>query len=76
MTTRAWLLFAGMCVLWGIPYLLIRVAVRHLDPSVLVPRGHTITPSLLARLRNYPRGAVAEPLRVADGRDDRAAEAA
>jgi drug/metabolite transporter (DMT)-like permease len=33
---RGWLLFAAMCVIWGIPYLLIRVAVRDLDPSVLV----------------------------------------
>jgi drug/metabolite transporter (DMT)-like permease len=30
------LLFAAMAVLWGIPYLLIRVAVRQLDPGVLV----------------------------------------
>jgi drug/metabolite transporter (DMT)-like permease len=33
---RRWLLFAAMCVIWGVPYLLIRVAVRDLDPSVLV----------------------------------------
>lgn len=36
MTRRAWLLFAAMCVLWGIPYLLIRVAVRELEPATLV----------------------------------------
>jgi drug/metabolite transporter (DMT)-like permease len=29
-------LFASMCVIWGIPYLLIRVAVRDLSPSTLV----------------------------------------
>jgi drug/metabolite transporter (DMT)-like permease len=29
-------LFAAMCVIWGIPYLLIRVAVRDLDPATLV----------------------------------------
>ena len=33
---RRWSLFAAMCVIWGIPYLLIRVAVRDLDPAVLV----------------------------------------
>ena len=33
---RRWALFAAMCVIWGVPYLLIRVAVRDLDPSVLV----------------------------------------
>ena len=36
MTRRGWLLFSAMSVIWGIPYLLIRVAVRHLDPGVLV----------------------------------------
>src|SRR3954467_5149313 len=36
MTRRGLLLFAAMCVIWGIPYLLIRVAVRELEP---VPLG-------------------------------------
>jgi drug/metabolite transporter (DMT)-like permease len=35
-STRGWLLFGLMCVIWGIPYLLIRVAVRDLSPAVLV----------------------------------------
>jgi drug/metabolite transporter (DMT)-like permease len=30
------LLFAAMCVIWGIPYLLIRVAVRDVSPGTLV----------------------------------------
>ncbi len=30
------MLFAAMCVIWGVPYLLIRVAVRELDPAALV----------------------------------------
>jgi drug/metabolite transporter (DMT)-like permease len=30
------LLFGAMCVIWGIPYLLIRVAVRELTPATLV----------------------------------------
>ena len=30
------MLFAAMCVIWGIPYLLIRVAVRDLSPAALV----------------------------------------
>ncbi|MGN6168458.1 MAG: DMT family transporter [Solirubrobacteraceae bacterium] len=29
MTRRAWLAFAAMSFIWGIPYLLIRIAVRH-----------------------------------------------
>ncbi len=36
MSPRGWLLFGLMCVIWGIPYLLIRVAVRDLSPAVLV----------------------------------------
>jgi drug/metabolite transporter (DMT)-like permease len=36
MSRRGLLLFAAMCVIWGIPYLLIRVAVGELSPAVLV----------------------------------------
>jgi drug/metabolite transporter (DMT)-like permease len=36
MTRRGWLLFASMCVIWGIPYLLIRVSVREVSPATLV----------------------------------------
>ena len=36
MTRRGLLLFAAMCVIWGIPYLLIRVAVGELTPATLV----------------------------------------
>ena len=36
MTRRGLLLFAAMCVIWGIPYLLIKVAVRDFSPAVLV----------------------------------------
>lgn len=36
MTRRGWLLFGVMCVIWGVPYLLIRVAVREVSPATLV----------------------------------------
>jgi drug/metabolite transporter (DMT)-like permease len=36
MSRRAWVLFGSMCVIWGIPYLMIRVAVRELTPATLV----------------------------------------
>jgi len=36
MTRRGALLFAAMCVIWGLPYLMIRVAVRELAPVTLV----------------------------------------
>jgi drug/metabolite transporter (DMT)-like permease len=36
MSRRGVLLFVAMCVIWGIPYLMIRVAVRELAPVTLV----------------------------------------
>jgi drug/metabolite transporter (DMT)-like permease len=36
MSRRGALLFAAMCVIWGVPYLMIRVAVRELAPVTLV----------------------------------------
>jgi drug/metabolite transporter (DMT)-like permease len=36
MTQRGWLLFAAMSVIWGVPYLMIRVAVGELSPAALV----------------------------------------
>jgi len=36
MSRRGWLLFGAMSVIWGTPYLLIRVAVRELSPATLV----------------------------------------
>jgi drug/metabolite transporter (DMT)-like permease len=36
MSKRGWLLFSAMAVIWGIPYLLIKVALRDLTPGTLV----------------------------------------
>jgi drug/metabolite transporter (DMT)-like permease len=36
MSRRGLLMFGALCVIWGIPYLLIRVAVRELSPAFLV----------------------------------------
>lgn len=36
MTRKSWALFIALGILWGIPYLLIRVAVRDLSPAVVV----------------------------------------
>jgi drug/metabolite transporter (DMT)-like permease len=47
MTRRGALLFAAMCVIWGIPYLMIRVAVRELAPVALVFFRTAIGASLL-----------------------------
>ena len=36
MSRRGWVLFVAMSVIWGIPYLLIKVAVGELPPVVVV----------------------------------------
>jgi drug/metabolite transporter (DMT)-like permease len=36
MSRRGFLLFAAMCVIWGVPYLLIKVAVEDVSPAFLV----------------------------------------
>src|SRR6266536_1208878 len=36
MTRRAWLLFAAVSLLWGVPYLFIKVAVAELPPVTVV----------------------------------------
>jgi drug/metabolite transporter (DMT)-like permease len=55
------LLFAAMCVIWGIPYLMIRVAVRELAPVTQV-FGRTVIGALLltpiAAFRNELRPLV------------------
>jgi len=35
MTKRGWLLFLALGVIWGMPYLLIRIAVESIDPLVV-----------------------------------------
>jgi drug/metabolite transporter (DMT)-like permease len=36
MTRRGWILFLAMSVIWGCPYLLIRIAVREVSPATLI----------------------------------------
>ena len=36
MTRRSWALFGAMGVIWGVPYLFIKVAVEHVSPPVVV----------------------------------------
>jgi drug/metabolite transporter (DMT)-like permease len=36
MTKRGWWLFGAMSVIWGIPYLLIKVAIRDFPPTALI----------------------------------------
>ncbi len=46
MTRRGWLLFLALCVVWGVPYLLIKVAVTAFDP-LFVAFGRTLLGGLL-----------------------------
>src|ERR687895_224210 len=46
MSRRGWLLFAAMCVIWGVPYLLIKVAVEDMSPALLV-LGRTAIAALI-----------------------------
>lgn len=46
MSRRGWVLFGAMCLIWGIPYLLIKVAVRHIAPADLV-FGRTLIGTVL-----------------------------
>jgi drug/metabolite transporter (DMT)-like permease len=50
LTRRGALLFAAMCVIWGIPYLMIRVAVRELAPVTMVFLRTGIAAALLLPL--------------------------
>ena len=62
MSRRSWLLFAALCVIWGIPYLMIRVAVRDVSPGALVFARTAIGALLLAPLA-VSRGSLRPVLR-------------
>ncbi|MDP9245196.1 MAG: EamA family transporter [Chloroflexota bacterium] len=55
MTRRGWLLFGAMALIWGVPYLLIKIAVAELTPATLV------------LLRTTVAGLILVPLAVARG---------
>src|SRR6188474_3539430 len=59
MTSRGWILFAAMCVIWGVPYLLIKVAVEDVSPSMLV-----LARTGIAALLLLPIAAARKELRV------------
>jgi drug/metabolite transporter (DMT)-like permease len=50
MTRRGLFLFVAMCVIWGLPYLLVLVAVRELSPAVLVLARTALAAALLLPL--------------------------
>jgi drug/metabolite transporter (DMT)-like permease len=62
MTRRGWILFAVMGVLWGMPYLLIRIAVGTIDPLV-VAGSRTLIGALLLLPIALHRNALAPAFR-------------
>lgn len=47
MSRRGWFLFAALGVIWGTPYMFIRIAVEHLTPAVVVTGRMSIAVLLL-----------------------------
>jgi drug/metabolite transporter (DMT)-like permease len=60
---RGWLLFAAMGFIWGVPYLLIRVAVKHVEPPVVV-FGRTAIPAVVLLAVASRTGALTSALRA------------
>jgi len=54
LSRKGWLLFAALSIIWGMPYLLIRVAVREVSPAALIflrtaPAGLLLLPFAIRR---------------------------
>ena len=62
MSKRGWLLFIALGLLWGMPYLLIRIAVGEIDPLV-VAASRTVLGSLLLVPLALHRSALAPAFR-------------
>lgn len=60
---RGWLLFAAMCLLWGVPYLFISVAVESLSPPAVVA-GRTLIAAILLLPFAIRSGALRAALRL------------
>ncbi|HYF44633.1 MAG TPA: EamA family transporter [Acidimicrobiales bacterium] len=62
MTRRGWILFVAMSVIWGVPYLLIKVAVEDLSPTTLVAARTSLAFVVLAPIA-VSQGALKPVLR-------------
>lgn len=62
MSRRGWVLFVAMAVIWGIPYLLIKVAVDEIAPSTLVLARTAVATVLLLPVA-LARGMIGPVLR-------------
>jgi len=59
---RGWLLFSALSVIWGTPYLLIRIAVREVAPATLIFLRTAPVALILLPVATY-RGEITELLR-------------
>jgi len=62
MSKRGWLLFLALGLLWGMPYLLIRIAVKEIDPLVMAGT-RTLMGALLLLPIAWHRSALAPAFR-------------
>jgi len=62
MSKRGWLLFLALGLLWGMPYLLIRIAVKEIDPLVMAGT-RTLMGALLLLPVAWHRNALAPAFR-------------
>ena len=62
MTKRGWLLFSAMAMIWGVPYFLIRVAVKQFAPPLVV-FGRTSLAALVLLMLAGRAGAIRPALR-------------
>ncbi|MCX6399558.1 MAG: DMT family transporter [Propionibacteriales bacterium] len=63
MTNRGWTLFLAMCLIWGLPYLFIRIAVEHVSPAELVFLRTALAALVLLPLALWRREVAAVLLR-------------
>lgn len=63
MGREAWALFAGMSLVWGLPYLFIKVAVSELDPAA-VAGSRTLLAALILLPLAARQGAIRPTLRL------------
>ena len=61
MSRRGWLLFVALCIVWGIPYMFTRIAVREIAPPTLVFLRTLPAALLLAPLALQRRITASDP---------------
>lgn len=57
MTWRAWITFATLCVIWGIPYFFIKLALEELSPAFIAWARITLAAAILVPIA-WKRGAL------------------